>query len=198
MAIIITPATTRALTTPAEVARQLGIEADADNAPRLIELILAASAAIEGTLRRTLTLQQYEEHVYVAASRPAVLSHTPVRTITIDGIAGLLGREVDVGTGLLSLPAGTHVVTYWAGHDLPGSDPRPDGAPPSDPMRFHLPVAITRAATLLAASYWHGSGRDPYITREDVTGVSSVSYGTVGAASEVDALLAPHRDLPVA
>ncbi|MFC0217819.1 hypothetical protein ACFFJ7_05365 [Pseudochelatococcus lubricantis] len=198
MAIIITPASTRALTTPDEVARQLGIKADADNAPRLIELILAASAAIEGTLRRTLTLQQYEEHVYVAASRPAVLSHTPVRTITIDGIAGLLGREVDVGTGLLSLPAGTHVVTYWAGHDLPGSDPRPDGAPPADPMRFHLPVAITRAATLLAASYWHSSARDPWVKSETVDGVGSQSFGNIGSAVEVDALLAPHRDVPVA
>lgn len=192
--MITTFPTNTALTSAKAVAQQLGLTwpVDAATAVTLSSHILAASRAIEGLLRRSLALTEYEETVCSTSSRPTYLRNRPVRAADV--------TVVDADAGQVQLAPGVHTVRYHAGFDLPDDDfgaDRDPALPPADP-RYFLPADIQRAATILAASYWHNAGRDPAITREDVDGVSSVSYGTVGAQHDVQALLAPHRDFPVA
>lgn len=200
---IITPATSRRLTTLDMARRVIGLEVgDTSFDVQLASLIDQASAAAESWTARVFATEEVEETFELARPRFRLqVSRFPVNSVTaltIEGFpwdnasdvrianAGHLYRGTE--NSRYAWPDDTPItVRYRGGFVLPGFSDR------------NLPHDIERAVLLAIAAYWRGEQRDPLVKSERVAveGVEDVqtTYGMLSTSlpQEAQALLAPYR-----
>jgi hypothetical protein len=203
--VVTASAARRGLTTVAMVKRELGITGSADH-DFLEDLILQASAAIEGWCRRVFGREAVTETFRLSAERAVLhLARWPnvaLASIGEDGVTLAADDwELDAATGELwrldgadcrvAWPAAKIVVAYAAGYRLPG-----------DPQR-DLPEDLERACLETVKARWFARLRDPLIKGEQVQGVASADYwvpstgaGDPGLPPSVVGLLQRYR-LPI-
>ncbi len=197
---VLTPASTRALTTLATVKDEIGITGDeADE--RLQRWIDEASERIETYLGRVLASETVRE-TFRLTGAPACLrlARRPVATIAtidVDGVTLASGQyEIDATAGLLHPVSGdrrvrwfgrTVIITYTAGYVSIGALPRP----------------IETACLGLVRHRWAARDRDPMLRSLAIPGVVTEQYW-VGATGddgdmppEIAALLDPFRTVTV-
>jgi hypothetical protein len=203
MISVVTPATSRQLTTAAAVKAELGLSGSGDDA-FIATLIDQASDAIAAWCGRVFGLETVRETLFDGTSRGAkTVSRFPVVSVSdcVDGSGTTVGTdliEID-RLGFLYLldddgerttwARGRTTITYTAGYLLPGEDDR------------NLPADIERAALSLVKGMWFARTRDPLIRSEDVDGILATSYqvGGFGASlpPDVQGLLMPYRPVVV-
>lgn len=192
--VVVTPAASTRLTTPARARAMLGLPAGDDAALGLF--IDQASAAVAAHCRRRLAIETVRE----AFGEPGgllgrvVLSRVPVAAIvgvSLDGITlSAAGFALDPSTGHL-WPAASPgwSAPVWSGLSL-AVEYRGGFVLPSDaPEAPTLPPDVERAAILMVGTYLSARARDPLVKAETVEGIGSTSWWVPGAA---DAL--PHPE----
>ena len=173
--VVTAPAARPGLTTVAMAKRELGITGSADH-DFLEDLILQASAAIEGWCRRVFGREEVTEMFRLSAER-AVLHLARWPNITLASIGendvtlAADDWELDAATGELwrlddadrrvAWPAAKIVVAYAAGYVLPG-----------DPQR-DLPEGLERACLETVKARWFARLRDPLAKSEQVQGIAT-------------------------
>ncbi|MFD1623892.1 hypothetical protein [Azospirillum griseum] len=201
MLTVITPATTRRLTTVAAIKAELSLVTGADD-PFIADLIARASATVERFCNRVFALETVRESVRLTVAADALsLGRWPVVSILsiIEGGKALTSAdyETDGGAGFIhrltgldrrcDWPVGKVTVEYTAGYVAPGQPGRT------------LPEDIERATIMLVKAGWFARSRDPMVRTEDVSGVMATTYwvGGFGAGvclpPDVEGLLFPHR-----
>ena len=176
--VVTAPAARRGLTTVATVKRELGITGSADH-DFLEDLILQASAAIEGWCRRVFGREEVAETFRLSAERAVLhLARWPnvaLASIVEDDVTLAADDwELDAATGELwrlddadrrvVWPVAKIVVAYAAGYRLPG-----------DPQR-DLPEDLERACLETVKARWFARLRDPLVKGEQVQGIASADY----------------------
>ncbi len=197
---VLTPASSRALTTLATVKDELGITDDESDA-RLHRWIDEASGRIEAYLDRILASETVQE-TFRLSGAPACLrlARRPVTAIAsaeVDGATLAADQyEIDAPAGLLYPISGqqrirwfgrTVIVTYTGGYTSVETLPRP----------------IEAACLGLLRHRWAARDRDPLLRSLAIPGVATEQYW-VGAAGEggdippeIAALLDPFRTVTV-
>lgn len=196
MLTVVTPATSRALTTVEEAWRYLGLD---DSAADDVEvLVRRASAAIASHCHRVFGIETVRESFAGLPGDSLLLSRYPVRVIDSAAVAGrslaLADFECDMASGIVyrlrggapaSWGCGRVQVTYRAGWSLPGA---PDRDLPSD---------IEQACLLFVSALFYGQGRDPLLRSWATEGVGSASFVANSAMEALPpqaiALLEPYR-----
>ena len=197
---VLTPASSRALTTLATVKDEIGITDDGADA-RLQRWINEASERIETYLDRVLTAETVRE-TFRLTDAPACLRLarrpvTVIDSIDVDGVTLASNQyEVDVAAGLLFLMNGprrvrwfgcTVIITYTAGYVSVAALPRP----------------IETGCISLLRHRWAARDRDPMLRSLAIPGVATEQYwiGAIGEGCdlplEVAALLDPFRTVTV-
>jgi hypothetical protein len=197
---VLTPASSRALTTLATVKDEIGITSDEADA-RLQRWIDEASERIENYLGRVLASETVREsfrltsapHCLQLARRPV----TAIASIAVDGVTLASSQyEIDGTAGLLYPVSGdrrvrwfacTVIITYTAGYASIAALPRP----------------IEAACLGLIRHRWATRDRDPMLRSLAIPGVVTEQYW-VGATGdhndmppEIAALLDPFRTVTV-
>ena len=198
MLTVITPATSRLLTTVPAARDLLGLGDEVDEI-YLRDLIAQASAAIVSHCRRPFARETVRETFRPRASAPLILSRSPVlgaATVTLDGAAlDASVLDLDPESGLLHRVDGLGLRTCWSGYGaaveytagwlLPGQDGR------------DLPPDVEQACLTIVAARHAGRGRDPMQRSRSVEGVGSSSWiaaADMGALPpQATDLLAPYR-----
>ncbi|MER2268242.1 hypothetical protein [Methylobacterium oxalidis] len=210
---IITPATAKRLTTPANVRGDLGLAATAPPEAQLNRWIDQASARVASYCRRQFGRETVRERIALCPSSAAdggaglLLDRWPVVRIfgvTVDSATLSPGTyETDVRRlYLLDDGARRHwcgrtiIVDYEAGWLLP-SESR--GDPPTTTAP-NLPADVEAAVIKLVAAAISANGRDAMVKSEDVEGIGSTSWYVQGATAalphpEAEAALAGYRRL---
>jgi hypothetical protein len=197
---VLTPASSRALTTLAAVKDEIGITDDTAD-PRLQRWIDEASERIETYLDRVLASETVRETFRLTGSpgclRLARRPVTAIDSIDVDGVTLASDQyEVDAAAGLLYPISGdrrvlwcasTVIVTHTAGYASVAALPRP----------------IETACLGLVRHRWAARDRDPMLRSLAIPGVATEQYW-VGAPGddgdmppEVAALLDPFRTVSV-
>jgi hypothetical protein len=197
---VLTPASSRALTTLATVRDEIGITDDAADA-RLERWIDEASERIETYLARVLAAETVRETFRLTGAPGCLgLARRPVTAITsidADGVTLASDQyEIDAAAGLLypisgdrrvRWSASTVIVTYTAGYMSVEALPRP----------------IETACIDLLRHRWAARDRDPMLRSLAIPGVVTEQYwvgatGDDGAMPpEIAALLDPFRTVTV-
>ena len=200
MLVVVTPATSTALTTVDSLKAELGLSGDAQDA-RLGELIDQASSLVaeycdiplarfgRQALLETFRLEPGRPRdALILSVGPAFgvtavtegdVALVPAVDVELDGEAGMLARlRCDT---VVAWCARKVIVAYTAGWILPGDDAYPDAT-----IADRLPKAIERATLETAKALWFGSGataRDPLLRSESTQGVGSTTWQDGGGAS---------------
>lgn len=202
---IITPATSKRLTTLVAIKAELSITGSTDDA-YLTGLLDQVSDTIATWCQRDFASETLRETLHqTRAADCLVLSRWPVAAVSSVSIADdaldPAEREVD-GPGLLyrldsagnrrHWPVGRVVVEYTAGYVLPGEEGRT------------LPHDLERAALSLIKSLWFARDRDPLVRSDSVEGIGTTTYQTggfrtgAGLPPDVEGLLARYAPVGVA
>ena len=181
MLSVVTPASSRRLTTLPAVWRDLDLSAGPADL-YLNDMIAEASDAVATFCGRDLGVQSYVE-TFRDSFGDVILSAWPVVSVSAIKVDGtpidLTAALLDTRTGIIGMPhrglcrhhRGDVAVTYSAGYVLPVDPASNDRTLPSD---------IERAVLLLIKSAYLGRTRDPALRSEEVTGIGTVSYGLAG------------------
>ena len=197
---VLTPASSRALTTLATVKDEIGITDDTADA-RLQRWIDEASERIETYLGRVLASETVRETFRLTGAPGCLgLARRPVAAVASIGVDGAAlasdQYEIDATAGLLYPISGdqrvrwfgyTVIVTYTAGYTSISALPRP----------------IEAACLGLVRHRWAARDRDPMLRSLAIPGVATEQYW-VGATGddgdmphEIAALLDPFRTVTV-
>ncbi|GEP05556.1 hypothetical protein MOX02_35940 [Methylobacterium oxalidis] len=210
---IITPATAKRLTTPANVRGDLGLAATAPPEAQLNRWIDQASARVASYCRRQFGRETVRERIALCLSSAAnggadlLLDRWPVVRIlgvTADSVTLSPGTYETDGRSVFLLQDGQQkgwsgriaVVDYEAGWLLP-SESRGDPPITTAP---DLPADVEAAVIKLVGAAISANGRDALIKSEDVVGVGSTSWYVQGVTAalphpEAEAALAGYRRL---
>ncbi|HVJ31659.1 MAG TPA: hypothetical protein VND94_00975 [Terriglobia bacterium] len=203
---VVTPATTKSLTTRDRVKSELGVTSNSDNAG--IDALIADSSRIISSYCDRVFAQEVVSEVFRRGSwRPAesiILSRFPctsIASLTEDGVAVAGSNwEADPETGIIRRLSGDSlscwtaskiIVAYTAGYVLPGNPSR------------DLPEDIERACLMLTKLMYFSRSRDPLVKEETIDGVGSASYYVRGAMDmsimpvEITSLIEPYRRIAV-
>lgn len=202
MLTVVTPASSRRLTTVDNVRADLGLAEGLPSDAQINRWIDQATAAVEKFCRRTFARETVLETFGACdLGRRIMLSRGPVtdvELVTWNG-ADVASAEYELDKGFLWRLGATRnghcyfwggstlAVRYVAGYALPA------GPNPGD-----LPYDVELAAIRLIGAAVSTSDRDPLVRTEDVGGVGSLTYWMPGARSqlaspEAEALLRPYR-----
>ncbi|WP_420102147.1 hypothetical protein [Bosea sp. (in: a-proteobacteria)] len=193
MLIVVTPASTSALTTASRAAAMLGVLADA----ALSMAIDTASSMIVDYCRRPFAAETVRE-TFRSPRDGLLLSRAPVTNIEFIEEAGAALAAPDYeldGQRLFRVSGACRIdwhlivsVTYTAGYSLP-----------ADNGTWTLPAAVERAAILVAGAILSNRTRDPMMRSESVEGVGSSSWWIPESCSlpspEADTLLTHYRKI---
>lgn len=197
MLTVITPASSRDLTTLETLKAYLSITGSAQDTA-LALAIRQASDAITRYVGQTFArerVQQTERHCHSSGSIILDRSFAVTLNSVTYGDTALAATDWTLeGAVLRPYPYsyqarywsyGEWIIDYWSGYELIGE----------------LPYDVERACLLACAGWQSGRGRDPLIRSETAEGVGSVSYAVTTAAgvgqlpAEALALLEPYRRL---
>lgn len=195
MLTILTPASSRDLSTLDSVKATLGVTGSAQDVA-LLTLLRQASDAITRHVGQPFARERVQQTEYLSGGGSIILERSlavTIETVTF-GETTLDAGTYSLEGGILrpwlfgwqSAPWwGAAVITYSAGYELLGE----------------LPYDVERAALLTCAGWYGSRGRDPLIRSETAEGVGTITYATTPAAgvgalpAEALALLAPYRRL---
>ncbi|GLK67012.1 hypothetical protein [Hansschlegelia plantiphila] len=197
MLTVVTPATSRRLTTVEHVRADLGLGAANPSGDVLTRMIDQASQAIVTFCRREFARETVREVFRRPGSADILLERDPVISITSaaadGGLLDPLAYEIERGE-LYRLQGDRRIgwrfrsltIEYVAGYKLPGEE------------GTDLPADVELAAIRLVGAALSTQGRDPLIKSEDVDGVSAITYWVPGSQStlaspEAELLLKPYR-----
>lgn len=206
MLTVVTPATSTSLTTLARASAMLGYELGQDVDIIAERCIREASAMVVDYCRRPFARETVLEVFYGAAKccDGLLLGRSPVTNFAsvtseevlltttdyaYDPELGKLYRS-DAAGHLFQWGWGSVSVVYTAGYTLPDDDVA---------STWTLPLAVERAATLIAGAYLSTRQRDPMVRSETVEGVGATTWWEPASAGlispEAESLLAPYRRL---
>ncbi|ACK82459.1 hypothetical protein [Methylorubrum extorquens] len=222
---VITPATSRALTTAANARADLGLPAGAPTDEQLGRFIAQASASAASFCRRTFGRETARERFEIDWRRRCdedadglLLSCAPavrILAVKVDGLTlapsayelaeqpahpvSLFYLRHLVDGGPRAWTGRCVTVEYEAGWLLPGES-RGDPAATTAP---DLPADVERAVIQLVGAAASASGRDMMVKSEDVEGVGSRSFYVQGSTAslphpEAEATLAQYRRMAFA
>lgn len=208
---VLTPATSKRLTTIYAVKEELRLDQDDETPdPHLGRLIDQASAAVERFTARVFAKETVKEELPATGRVTLLLSRTPIGTITsvkIDGDAitdfsirdadaGVLFRKAEWPTSEFSghniesfLTGETKnivEVQYDGGYVLPGAE---------ETLTPTLPADVERACIETVKGWWLARERDPAIQSEKIGSFWSATYKAGEVPDSARALLTPWRRL---